>query len=167
MEVNCFSSFYPLMPNLGCVGGLPKIKVWLQMSASLATCPVLVSVPSSSAVLTLLWSQTMQYCPRAAHLPTHLCFTCTPLAKTVKDWAWIKSIEHGFCRSGTSTRNWPYASDVAGYCVSQFNVELAHYTIQELFLKMFSSLLICGSDALDNPVEFSLLDCWLLPDTEC
>lgn len=52
-------------------------------------------------------------------------------------------------------------------CVSQFDVELAHYTIQELFFKMFSSLLICGSDALDNPVEFSLLDCWLLPDTEC
>lgn len=52
-------------------------------------------------------------------------------------------------------------------CVSQFHVTLAHYTIQELFLKMFSSLLIFGSDALDNPVEFSLLDCWLLPDAEC
>lgn len=52
-------------------------------------------------------------------------------------------------------------------CVSQFDVRLAHYTTQELFLKTFSSLLIFGSDALDNPVEFSLLDCWLLPDMEC
>ena len=31
---------------------------------------------------------------------------------------------------------------------------------------MLSSLLICGSDALDSPVEFSPLPCWLLPDTE-
>ena len=80
--------------------------------------------------------------------------------------------ELGFWRSGTSTRNWPFASEAPGYvCVSLFDVELAHSTIQEWLLfglvLMLSSLLICGSDALGSPMEFSLLPSWLLPDTEC
>ena len=47
-------------------------------------------------------------------------------------------------------------------CVSLVNVELAHSTIQEWLLfglvLMLSSLLICGSDTLDSPMEFSLLE---------
>lgn len=175
-----FPSFCPLIPNLDlwwacqrqrscCRYQLLQLKNQSVTTLGAMYCnfwlnplPALLALLSSTPAVKLLRSQTVEYCP------------ISPARLHIYPSGWDSEglsvdQERGFWRLGASTRNRPMPHRQLDICVSLFDVKLAHYwgVVLFCFFLIFSSLLICGSDALDNPVEFSLLDRWLLPDTDC